>query len=460
MALRRKTSPTPKFLMGKFSYLPRLSIVPTHKNCHDRRLAKNHYGQEPTQMKHNKSLLTKALLFVLPTIISISIIAAPNTTNPPTNSVMSGVNPIQQQYTAKNAVPTGPTVNANGYVLMDANNGEVLDSKNANTRLQPASLTKMMSLFVISEALKSGRIHLTDLVPISKTAWHTGGSRMFVQAGTQVPVQDLIQGIIVASGNDAAVAMAEYVGGTQENFVNMMNQAAQQLGMKNSHFEDVNGLPAAGHYSSPMDLAILAQALINDFPTYYKDWYHQKWIDFNNIKQANRNHLLWRDPTVDGLKTGHTSEAGYCLVSSAQRNGMRLISVVMGAPSSKARTDDSLTLLNWGFNSYSTHQLYVAGQPLAEPRVWYGKTRNVALGLAQNLFVTIPRGQYKNLKAYMTVEPQLIAPVAQGKAYGKVEVLLNNQTIASEPLVALQTNPSGNLVERTIDKFILMFHEA
>lgn len=413
-------------------------------------------------MKRTHSLLAKTIFLILPTLFSTSVIAAPSNSNTQqtNNSVMTGVNPIAAQPKNTSTAPTPPAINANGYVLMDANNGEILASKNANTRMAPASLTKLMTLYVISEALKSGRIHLNDLVPISKTAWRTGGSRMFVQVGTQVPVQDLIQGIIVASGNDAAVAMAEYVGGTQENFVNMMNQAAQQLGMKNSHFEDVNGLPAPGHYSSPMDLTILAHALITDFPTYYKEWYHQKWIDFNNIKQANRNQLLWRDPSVDGLKTGYTEQAGYCLIASADRNNMRLISVVMDAPSSKARVSDSLTLLNWGYNSFSTHQLYVAGQPLAQPRVWYGKNRDVTLGLAQNLFVTIPRGQYKNLKAYMKVEPHLTAPVQQGKSYGQVEVLLNDQPIVTAPLVALQNNPAGNIVERTMDKVIRMFHNA
>ena len=411
-------------------------------------------------MKYTHSLLTKIILLILPTLFSISVIAAPSNTQQSNNSVMTGVNPIAAQPKITNAAPTPPTINANGYVLMDANNGEVLASKNANTRMQPASLTKMMSLYVISEALKSGRIHLNDLVPISKTAWRTGGSRMFVQVGTQVPAKDLIEGIIVASGNDAAVAMAEYVGGTQENFVNMMNQAAQQLGMKNSHFEDVNGLPAPGHYSSPMDIAILARALITEFPQYYASWYGQKWIDFNNIKQANRNRLLWLDPTVDGLKTGHTEEAGYCLVSSAKRNDMRLISVVMGAPTSKARTNDSLTLLNWGFSSFSTHQLYAANQPLAEPRVWFGEDRTAKLGLPNGLFATIPRGQYKNLKAFMTLQPNLNAPIIAGKSYGKVEVTLDDQLIATAPLIALTNNPRGNMIQRAYDHIVLMFHSA
>lgn len=355
--------------------------------------------------------------------------------------------------------PTAPSINARGYILMDAQSGEILAQQNADVRMQPASLTKLMTMYIISNALKSGKIHLTDSVSISKTAWKTGGSRMFVQVNTQVPVQALVDGIVVASGNDAAVAMAEYIGGTEENFVATMNQSAAQLGMRNSHFMDVNGLPATNHYSSPRDLALLTRALIEDFPEYYP-WYAQKWMEYNKIKQPNRNKLLWRDASVDGLKTGFTDAAGYCLVASAQRNGMRLISVVMGAPSSNARIDATEALLNWGFRHFSTHQLYAANQPLAQSRVWYGSKKTVPLGVAQPLTVTIPSQQYQNLKALLTVNNNLQAPIVKGQSYGKIDVMLNNQLLRSVPVIALANNPRGNIFERTYDKLILFFHNV
>lgn len=360
---------------------------------------------------------------------------------------------------SNNIITPPPDVDARGYVLMDASSGKILASKNPNSQMQPASLTKVMTMYVISEMLKAGKIHLTDNVPISKTAWRTGGSRMFVQVGTQVPVQALIDGIVVVSGNDASVAMAEFIGGTEQNFVGLMNQAANQLGMKNSHFMDVNGLPAPNHYTTPMDLAVLARALIENYPDYYKAWYSQKWFEFNKIKQPNRNRLLWQDPTVDGIKTGHTDAAGYCLMASAQRNNMRLISVVMGSSSSVNRVKATQALLNWGFRSFTSHQLYPANQPLAEARVWFGANKKVPLGLSQGLYAVIPNGQYKNLKAYLTVTSELQAPVKKGQKFGNIQVTLNDQPLMSTPVVALQDDPSGNAFQRLIDHILLMFHK-
>lgn len=380
--------------------------------------------------------------------------------NPTTqNQPFTGLGPINKAQPVT-VVPAPPAVKAKAFVLLDAKSGEILAQDNADLRLEPASLTKIMTLYIISAALKSGQIHLTDMVPISKTAWKTGGSRMFLQVGTQVPVNDLVHGIVIASGNDAAVAMAEYIGGTQENFVNIMNETAANLGMKNTHFMDVNGLPAADHYSSAHDLAILARALVNNFPDYYKSWYGQKWFEFNNIKQANRNKLLWRDSTVDGVKTGHTDNAGYCLVASAERNGMRLISVVLGEPSANTRADDSLALLNWGFRYYETHQLYAANQSLAEIRVWFGKNKLSAMGLAQNLFVTIPRGQYKNLKASLTMDDHLVAPIIKGQKYGQVSITLNDQPLVSQALIALANNPEGNPISKMRDHIIQFFNHS
>ncbi len=381
--------------------------------------------------------------------------SAPKTAPNP-NAVMTGIGPVATANIGKGISPV-PVINANGYVLMDANSGQILAEKNPDAHLQPASLTKLMSMYVISNALKSGKIHLNDLVTISKEAWKTGGSRMFIQVGTQVPVLKLVEGIVIVSGNDAAVAMSEYVGGNEETFVDMMNQEAASIGMKNSHFADVNGLPIPNHYISPRDLAILTQALITQFPDYYKAWYSQKWFEYNNIKQANRNRLLWLDPSVDGLKTGFTDGAGYCLAASAERNGMRLISVVMGASSPKARLDASEALLNWGFRNYSSHQLYAPGQTLAKPRVWFGKTPYVSMGLERGIHVTIPNGQYPNLKATLTLNNELQAPVIKGKSYGVVQVTINNQPLLSVPVVALTDDPVGGPFTRLKDKVIKMF---
>lgn len=408
------------------------------------------------------TILSFAILLTAPSILAVTTPAAiptPTLTanTPKPISTLTGIGPISSQHQpdAVNISPL-PPINAKGYILMDANTGTILASQNADTRLEPASLTKMMTMYVISEYLRAGKIHLTDNVTISKNAWKTGGSRMFIQVGSQVPIAELVNGIIVVSGNDAAVAMAEYIGGSEDNFVTLMNQTAAQLNMKNTHFSDVNGLPTTNHYSSPHDLAILAQAIINNYPEDYK-WYSQKSMEYNNIKQANRNRLLWRDPSVDGLKTGFTDDAGYCLVASAKRNGMRLISVIMGAPSPNSRTDSTEALLNWGFRNYSTHQLYAANQTLAEPRVWFGTNKFSPLGLPEGLSVTIPNGQYKNLKAFLTLNDHLVAPVVKGQPYGTVNITINNQPLTSQKVVALQNNPRGTTFERLRDRVILLF---
>lgn len=353
--------------------------------------------------------------------------------------------------------PPPPILSAKGYILMDGNSGAILTQQNANERMAPASLTKLMTMYVISEAMAAGRIHLTDNVPISVNAWKTGGSRMFVREGTQVPVKDLINGIVVASGNDASMAMAEYVGGNVPSFIGMMNETARQLGMKNTHFIDPTGLPDPDHYSSPYDLALLTRAIINNYPEDYK-WYDQKWMSYNNIKQPNRNRLLWRDSTVDGLKTGHTSEAGYCLVASAERNGMRLIAVVMGDPTDSARANDAQALLNYGYRYFETHKLYAAGATLAAPRVWMGQEKTAKLGIQEDLYVTIPAGQYDNLKANMQLTPNLQAPIQKGQKFGSVQVTLNEKTIADLPLIALANDPKASFFARMGDHFELFFH--
>ena len=353
--------------------------------------------------------------------------------------------PLQATYT-----PGTPSLQGTGFILMDATSGKILAEKNSSDRMPPASLTKLMSLYIISAAVKNGQIKLDDPVLISTKAWKTEGSRMFVKVGTEVPVRDLIQGIIVASGNDATVAMAEHVAGTEEAFTSMMNQQAKILGMNNSHFVDSTGLPNSEHYSTAHDLAVLTRAYIKNFPEDYSI-YSEKWFNYNGIKQPNRNRLLWRYQYADGLKTGHTNEAGYCLVASAKKDGMRLISVVLGEPSDTARTEDSMRLLTYGFRFYETHKLYSANTAIVQPRVWEGEKPIVPLGINEDMYVTVPTGQYKKLLANITVNNPLKAPVQQGQAYGVLNVMLNNQVIASKPLIALSSTSQGGFWRRASD---------
>lgn len=347
-------------------------------------------------------------------------------------------------------IPAAPKIDASAYALMDANSGKIIASKNLDKRFPPASLTKLMTLYIVEKALGQGQVQLTDKVHISNNAWKQGGSRMFVKLNSSVPVQKLMEGIIVASGNDASTALAEYIGGNVSTFVDTMNQTAASIGMKNTHYMNPTGLPMPNHYSSAGDLAILAQHVINNYPQYYQ-FYKEKWISFNSIRQPNRNRLLWRDPSVDGLKTGHTSEAGYCLISSADRHGMRLISVVMGTPTDEARASSSDALINWGFHFYKTYKIYAANQAITSPRIFLGTEKNVAFGLTKDLYITIPTGEYSMLKANMQLQPKLKAPISKGQAYGTINITLAGKPIASAPLVALQDDPIGGAWTRMTD---------
>lgn len=348
-------------------------------------------------------------------------------------------------------IPAPPVIDAKGYLLIDADSGYIITQQNQDVPMAPASLTKLMTMYIVSGALKEGRIKLTDNVPVSEAAWRTGGSRMFIQVGTQVPVQDLINGIVIASGNDACIAMSEFIAGSQSSFVDLMNKMSAQLGMKNTHYADPTGLPDPTNYTTPYDLSILTRAIIYHYPQDYK-WYSQKEMTYNNIKQSNRNLLLYRDPTVDGLKTGHTDDAGYCLVASAKRdNNMRLIAIVMGSKSPKQRANDVEALLNYGFRFFETHQIYTANTPLSKQRIWFGKNKETAFGVGQNFYVTTPIGQYQQLKAALTMEPKLQAPIVKGQSYGQAQVTLNNQVIATQPLIALADNPVGGFFSRMID---------
>lgn len=334
--------------------------------------------------------------------------------------------------TAKPApIPAPPTVAARGYFLIDYTSGHVLAETNANERLEPASLTKLMTGYGVFAALKDGRIKLSDEVTITPHARDQNGSRMFVEVGTRVKVEDLIQGMIVQSGNDATVALAEHVAGSEPVFVDLMNQYAQQLGMKNTHFENSAGMPGPQHYTTAHDIALLAQALIREFPTYYK-WYSQREFTWNRITQPNRNGLLERDPTVDGLKTGHTESAGYCLVSSAKRDGMRLISVVMGSPNVRSREDASAALLNYGFRFYETRRLYAANQSLMNVRVRKGAAPEVGLTLHRDITATLPRGQTEAITASIEVSEPLLAPLQRNKAIGTLKLVRDGKPFAEQ----------------------------
>ncbi|BAN68128.1 D-alanyl-D-alanine carboxypeptidase family protein [endosymbiont of unidentified scaly snail isolate Monju] len=347
-------------------------------------------------------------------------------------------------------VPAPPNIDATGYLLLDMHSGRVLAEKNADQRLEPASLTKIMTAHVVFEELAHGTLKPDDLVTVSEKAWKTEGSRMFIEVNSRVSVADLLKGLIIQSGNDAAVALAEHIAGSEDAFANLMNEHAARLGMQGTHFANATGLPHPDHYTTPRDIARVTIATIRDYPEYYS-LYSQKEFTYNKIRQHNRNRLLWRDPTVDGVKTGHTKSAGYCLVASARRDDMRLISVVMGTPSDKARIEASQALLNYGFRFFETHRLYAGGSRLTEARVWMGEQEKVALGLAEDLYLTIPRRQYDKLSARSEIEPDIQAPVHKGQALGEVVVELEGETIARVPLVALREIPEGGLWRQAVD---------
>nr|WP_298728774.1 D-alanyl-D-alanine carboxypeptidase family protein [uncultured Steroidobacter sp.] len=347
-------------------------------------------------------------------------------------------------------VPAPPQVQARGFILLDYASGQTLAANNAHERLEPASLTKLMSAYVVFHALKEGRIKMTDLVTISAYARSQDGSRMFVDVGTQVSVENLIQGMIVQSGNDATVALAEYIGGSEPAFVDLMNRHAQQLGMTSTHFQNSPGLPAPEHYTTAHDIAVLSRALIREYPEHYR-FYSQRQFTWNKITQPNRNGLLRRDPSVDGLKTGHTGSAGYCLVSSARRDGMRLVSVVMGSPSVRAREDASSALLNYGFNFYQTRQLYANKSPVATVKVWMGALNEVPLSVVDDIYTTVPRGQENMLAAAAEVPDPLLAPLSPGKAAGQLRITLGDKVIGTYPLHPATEVAEAGIFGRMVD---------
>ena len=353
-------------------------------------------------------------------------------------------------------IPAAPQIGAESYLVIDAATGDVLASENARMRLPPASLTKIMTSYIIADEIEQGRITLDDRVPISVKAWRMEGSRMFVREGTEVSVADLLRGIVIQSGNDASVAMAEYIAGDEEAFAGLMTQTAKSLGMNNTNFMNATGLPDEMHYTTAEDLAILTRALINRFPEHYAI-YSEKYFSYNDIRQANRNALLWRDDSVDGVKTGHTQAAGYCLVASAMENDTRLISVVMGARDERTRAAESQKLLNYGFRYYETVNLYAARASLKRVRVWSGLHESLEVGLDDAITLTIPRGGRDQLKAEINLQDVIEAPIERGQTLGALTLSLGDEMLVERPVVALNPVQAAGWLSSTLDDVQLMF---
>jgi D-alanyl-D-alanine carboxypeptidase (penicillin-binding protein 5/6) len=349
-----------------------------------------------------------------------------------------------------------PKLDFKSHYLVDFTTDRVLAASGADVQLPPASLTKLMTAYVVFGALESGRIRLDDRARVSERAWRMGGTRMFIEVNSDVRLEDLLRGLLVQSGNDAAVALAEHVAGSVDAFVAEMNAAAAALGMHGSVFRNPHGLPARGHYTTARDLALLAKAIIGEFPDFYS-LYAEREFSYNGIAQHNRNALLWRDPSVDGMKTGYTSSAGYCLVTSAARDGMRLIAVVLGAPSARLRNDGAQKLLEYGFANFETRKLYSAGQELDKSRVWGGELEYTGLGLTEDIYVTIPRGAYASLAASMDVMAELAAPLARGTRVGEVKISLAGAELVKSPVVVLTSVLDGGVWARMRDELQLLW---
>ena len=353
-------------------------------------------------------------------------------------------------------VPQPPEVDARAHLLIDMHTARVLSAGDADEPLEPASLTKMLTSYVVFAEMAQGKFALSDEVLVSEKAWRMKGSRMFIEVGTRVPVEALLMGLIVQSGNDAAVALAEFVAGDEHAFADLMNRYARQLGMSGSHFTNASGLPDPDHYSTARDMARIAAALIQDFPEYYP-WNAIREYEYGGIKQPNRNTLLFRDETVDGLKTGYTRAADYCLVASAKREGMRLIASVMGAKSPRARARIAQSLLNYGFRFYETRRVYASDEKVADVRVWKGDAKRLALGVEQSLYVTVPRGRYDEIKMEMEIAARPVAPVRAGAQQGVLRLALGEELTIERPLVALDDVVEGNLWQKLSDHVRLMF---
>ncbi len=350
--------------------------------------------------------------------------------------------------------PPAPTITAKSFMLLDFNSGQVLLEKDPDMPVEPASLTKLMTAYVVFSEIKAGRLKLTDKVRVSERAWRTGGSRMFIDLDSEVGVEDLLRGMIIQSGNDASVALAERVAGSEESFAGMMNQYGQKLGLTKSNFVNVTGMPDDHHLSSARDMTKIAMAIVRDFPEYY-GYYSEKVFVYKGISQQNRNLLLKRDPSVDGMKTGFTEKAKYCLVASAKRNNMRLISVILGAETPAVRASETQKILNYGFQFFETHKVYGAGEAINKPRIWKGAEDTVPIGLNQDLYVTVARDQYSKIKPFLQPNQRLIAPIKSGENCGTLRLMMDDKILLERPLVALQTVNEGGIIRLITDSILL-----
>jgi len=353
-------------------------------------------------------------------------------------------------------IPSPPIIGAKSYLVIDSTTDFEIAALDPDLRLPPASITKLMTAYAIFHALKNNQISLEDEVIVSEKAWRAEGSRMFIEVGKKVSVNNLLMGMIVQSGNDASIALAEHIAGSESLFSDLMNQYAYQLNMTNSSFRNASGLPDEDHYSTANDLAILAKAIIQEFPEYYQ-WYSTKEFTFNNIKQQNRNSLLWRDPSVDGMKTGSTNEAGYSLISSAKRDDMRIISVVLGTASSKARIDGSQAMINYGYRFYETKTLLKANQEIISTKTWKTEKESISLGIEDDIRMTLPRGNFNNIKIEKDIPNQIIGAIKEGQRIGNIEIKLNDNTLNTISLIALEDNPRGSFWKQIKDTIQLWF---
>lgn len=411
----------------------------------------------PAHLPATLSRRARQLLMVVALAVTPGLVAAadePAAAAAP--AVVSSAGATVQTVDALSNIPA-PVIDAKAWLLLDANSGQVIAASNPQEAVEPASLTKIMAAYVVFDALENGRLSLDQKVHVSEKAWKTEGSRMFIDPNTEVSVDDLLQGLIVQSGNDATVALAEAVGGSESAFVALMNQEAKELGLTGTHFVNSPGLPDEDHMTSVQDLAVLTRALVQRFPQ-YMHYYSQKEYTYNNIRQSNRNRLLWVDDTIDGLKTGHTKSAGYCLVTTALRDERRLISVVVGASSESSRAESSLKLINWGYKNFDTVRLLDANQPAVMAQVWEGEVDTVGLGVNAPLWVTVPRGQSADLHTEARYTQPLMAPLTAGDTIGTLQVELAGHSLVNQPLLVLANVPEAGIFGRLFDKIRLLFH--
>lgn len=353
--------------------------------------------------------------------------------------------------------PPPPELAVKAYLLKDFNSNRVLAERQSQDRVEPASLTKLMTAYLSFKALKNGQLRLDQTLPISEKAWHVEGSKMFIDTTMTVTVDELLHGMIIQSGNDASIALAEGIGASEDTFAAMMNKEAARLGMKNTHFMNATGLPDSQHYTTAYDLSLLATALIQDFPDQYKRLYSVKEYTYNKITQPNRNRLLWLDPSVDGMKTGHTETAGFCLISSAKRGEHRLISVVLGAADDNARATESQKLLNYGYQFFESHLVYKAGQTIATQKVWKGSDSKLAATAFHDLYVTLPKGEYARAKAKVISKQPLVAPIAKGQVIGSIQFVIDGKIVDEQKLVAAKEVKEAGIFGRLWDSFMMLF---